>query len=280
MKLGVIGYGHFAGVVTGCLMNSDHVPWRWDEEPHLLRAGQSIVEPGLDELFRTHEDDFVTVEAHPERYLDDAALLWIAYDVPLDAAGAPVVDDIIARIQRLDAALPKSIPFLVSCQWPVGTTRKIAAQCEGREFVYVMENVRVGKAIADFQANPLPAIGAADIPQGVVWDFIKSIQTKDAWCGSWESIELAKHTTNAFMALQIAFINEIGRIADAVGAEKADVSRALMSDARVSPHAPLKPGGPFGGGSLKRDLLVLEQVGEDHKLVTPIIDSILMSNEA
>lgn len=280
MKIGVIGFGHFAGVVAACLADKRHIIAQFDYVPALRRADQRLAvdEPGWKGLYAAWCHNWKQCETTITLKHQD--LLWIAYDVPLDENGSPVVDEILSRIHRLHGELPTAIPFLVSCQWPVGTTRKIAAQCEGREFVYVMENVRVGKAIADFQANPLPAIGAADIPQGVVWDFIKSIQTKDAWCGSWESIELAKHTTNAFMALQIAFINEIGRIADAVGAEKADVSRALMSDARVSPHAPLKPGGPFGGGSLKRDLLVLEQVGEDHKLVTPIIDSILMSNEA
>ena len=275
----MIGFGHFAGVVGLCL-SEHHKVRHFDFEPRLVREGQPAAscEPGWMELAaKVGRYDPIHIHHPPSLELQDCDLLWIAYDVPLDSAGAPVIDEILMRIQRLDAALPKSIPFLVSCQWPVGTTRKIAQQCEGREFVYVMENVRVGKAIADFKTQPFPFIGAPSVSR-VICDFISDCGVVNPPLMSWESAELAKHTTNAFMALQIAFINEIGRIAEVVGADKADVSRALMSDARVSPNAPLKPGGPFGGGSLKRDLLVLEHLAQDHALSLSIISAILPSN--
>jgi UDPglucose 6-dehydrogenase len=213
----------------------------------------------------------------PIEFLTEADLFWIAYDVPLDAAGAPVTTEILTRIRRLHGELPITMPFLVSCQWPVGTMRFLAHDCPGREFVYVMENVRVGKAIEDFKADPLPAIGALHLPSGVVWQFIKSLATvKAPWCSSWETIEFAKHAMNAFLALQIAFANELARMAP-MGVDMADVTRVLRSDPRVSPKAPLLAGAPFGGGSLKRDLLVLETLKPS--AFTPIIASILTSNE-
>ncbi len=90
-----------------------------------------------------------------------------------------------------------------------------------------------------------------------------------------ESAEMAKHTTNAFMALQIAFANEIAAICQTVQASPDDVLAGLMTDARVSPLAPLKPGKPFGGGSLQRDLLVLEGLTD-----APIIHAIRQSNDS
>lgn len=273
MKIGVIGYGHFAGVVCSCLSLTHDLIQR-DESPFLIRDGQTPVEhePGWADLMQRNRPILM------QGNLDSCDLVWIAYDVPLDADGLPVVDEILARIQRLDATLPKTIPFLVSCQWPVGTTRKIAQQCEGRAFVYVMENVRVGKAIADFQANPISICGVNAVTRCAVFEQLCSSVSGDTLWMSWESAELTKHTTNAFMALQIAFVNEIARVAESVGALPADVARGLRSDARVSPQAPLRPGGPFGGGSLKRDLLVLEQLRYNHGLSTPILDAILDSN--
>jgi UDP-glucose 6-dehydrogenase len=274
MRLTIAGFGHFAQIVGACLRQRGHSIVQFDYEPFLKRPDQREAreEPGWAEMaFPALEED--SKRADPD-------LVWIAYDVPLDAAGAPVVDAVLARIERIHDDRPRHIPFLVSCQWPVGTMRKIAGLCPGREFVYVMENVRAGKAIEDFKADPLPAIGALGLPSGTVWKFIKSLATvKEPWCSAWETIEFAKHSLNAFLALQIAFVNELARIApDDV--DMADVTRVLRSDPRVSPKAPLLAGAPFGGGSLKRDLLVLDALGVDRGLVyTPILDAILPSNE-
>jgi UDPglucose 6-dehydrogenase len=272
LKVCVVGMGHFAEVVASCLWQKGHTITSYDERPFLIREGQpkGPQEPGWTQP-ATALDTSMLWEAAMD-------LFWVAYDVPLTPAGAPDPAEILRRVARLDATVPKAIPFLVSCQWPVGTTRKIAAACPGRDFVYVMENVRVGKAIADFNANPLPALGAERFPRGAAWNFIRGMATtKEPWCASWETIEFAKHSMNAFIALQIAFVNELARIAPA-DVNMADVTRVLKSDPRVSPLAPLTAGSKFGGGSLKRDLLVLQQLTK-HTFTCPIIDSILESND-
>ncbi len=272
MKIVVIGHGHFAGVISHGLTQKGHHVTAFDFVPPLLRKDQkrSDEEPGWS---LNYDISAVTVPAA------DADLFWIAYDVLLDDAGAPVTTEILARIRRLHPLVAPSVPFLVSCQWPVGTTRHIADLCVGRTFVYVMENVRVGKAVADFTADPIPALGAASLPQGAVWTFVRSLATvKEPWCASWETIEFAKHSMNAFIALQIAFANELARIAPA-DVNMTDVSRVLRSDPRVSPSAPLLAGAPFGGGSLKRDLLVLTALSQAMNTIrAPIIQSILLSN--
>ena len=89
---------------------------------------------------------------------------------------------------------------------------------------------------------------------------------------------MAKHALNAFLSLQIAFTNEIARVCESVGASADDVSRALLSEDRVSPKAPLKPGPPFGGGSLQRDCRTLEQLTAQHGLYAPLLNAILPSN--
>jgi UDPglucose 6-dehydrogenase len=270
MRISVIGYGHFAGVVSHGLTQRGYHVTAFDFVPPLLRPDQkrSDEEPGWS---LTYDISAVTVPAA------DADLFWIAYDVPLTDAGAPNVTEILARIRRLHPLVAPHVPFLVSCQWPVGTMRVLAHECPGREFVYVMENVRVGKAIEDFARDPIPSLGLIALPKGVVWQFIKSLATvKEPWCSAWETIEFAKHAMNAFLALQIAFANELARLAP-MGVDMADVTRVLRSDPRVSPKAPLLAGAPFGGGSLKRDLLVLDTLKPS--AFTPIIASILTSNE-
>ena len=52
-----------------------------------------------------------------------------------------------------------------------------------------------------------------------------------------ESAELTKHALNAFLATSVAFINELARLAERVGADAREVERALKSDVRIGPRA-------------------------------------------
>ncbi len=95
---------------------------------------------------------------------------------------------------------------------------------------------------------------------------------------SYESAELAKQTLNAFLALQIAFINEIGSVAKAVGADVDDVSRVLLADRRVSLQAPLHAGKPFDSPCFTRDLEALECLMSPNDPCYPLVLSINPSN--
>jgi UDPglucose 6-dehydrogenase len=89
-----------------------------------------------------------------------------------------------------------------------------------------------------------------------------------------ESAEMTKHAINSFLALSIAFMNEIARVCEHVGADAREVERGLKSEARIGPKAYLSPGGPFAGGTLARDVVTLDhlasQLGEELFLIPAI----------
>ena len=270
MNVCVIGTGHFASIVAAVLSSMKHVVTLSDEVPRLRRTNQIPPEdePGYIDLTRKG-----LATKHLVPALDSVDIYWIAYDVPLHANGSPDTMEVERRIIGLDSRAPKEIPFIVSCQWPVGTTRRLSEQCPWREFVYVMENVRVNRAVADFAAVPFPLVGAKSPLSSLANKFIDPRVLLMPM--SWESAEMAKHATNAFMALQVAFANEIADICGPLGADPQAVMNAVMSDARVSAKAPLRPGAPFGGGSLQRDLMVLETLTD-----APVIHAIRKSNDS
>ncbi len=274
MNVCVIGYGHFASIVAVVLASRGHVVVQSDETPYLMRANQITpdAEPGYSDLAQRMRSAGSLVGGLPS----SPHVYWIAYDVPLNTNGAPDISEIERRIVTLDDQAAKGIPFLVSCQWPVGTTAKLEAQCHGRRFVYVLENVRAGKALADFDTQPSIIVGARQplAAAPAVETLLRSL-CPELIVMSPESGELSKHALNAFIALQIAFVNEITDVAKKVDANPADVSRSLLSDPRVSPKAPLRAGAPFGGGSLHRDLLVLEGLSDG-----PILHAIRASNDS
>jgi UDPglucose 6-dehydrogenase len=76
------------------------------------------------------------------------------------------------------------------------------------------------------------------------------------------SAEMAKHATNAYLALCVAFANDLAWSALAAGADPNEVAAGLRADPRVSPSAPLRPGPAFSGATLTRDLVALRDLGE------------------
>ena len=76
----------------------------------------------------------------------------------------------------------------------------------------------------------------------------------------WSS-ELAKITSNAFLAQRISSINSISALCEATGADIREVSRAIGSDTRIGSKF-LDSGPGFGGSCFKKDILNLVYLAE------------------
>jgi UDPglucose 6-dehydrogenase len=94
-----------------------------------------------------------------------------------------------------------------------------------------------------------------------------------------ESAEMVKHALNSFLALSVAYINEIATLSEMVGADAQEVAAGLKSDPRIGARAYLGPGGPFAGGTLARDVVTLSQLGITQHLPLALIPAIKESND-
>lgn len=211
---------------------------------------------------------------------DTPDLLWICADTPIHADGRADVRPILELVAfGLHAVSPRQPLVVLSSQVPIGTTHWLETLFPSVTCVYVPENVRVAHADEDFNSQPRIVIGRRTIAHdALLADVFSQFSHQLIWTDP-ETAELSKHALNAFFGLQIAYINELANVAAAVGADVAVVSRALLTDWRVSPHAPLRPGAPFGGGHLSRDLHVLEDLAARLNLTVPIVQAIHPSNQ-
>ena len=80
----------------------------------------------------------------------------------------------------------------------------------------------------------------------------------------WSS-ELAKLTSNAFLAQRISSINSISAICEVTGADIREVSRAIGKDTRIGSKF-LESGPGFGGSCFKKDILNLVYLSEHYGL--------------
>jgi UDPglucose 6-dehydrogenase len=78
----------------------------------------------------------------------------------------------------------------------------------------------------------------------------------------------------------VAFANELAIVCERVGANAAEVERALRLEPRIGPRAYIKPGAAFAGGTLARDIVFLNTIARREGLHLPLISGVLPSNEA
>jgi UDPglucose 6-dehydrogenase len=92
------------------------------------------------------------------------------------------------------------------------------------------------------------------------------------------SAELIKYSANAFLALKISFINEIGQLAEKVGADIKQVARGTGLDDRIGPRF-LHPGIGWGGSCFGKDTSALVATASEYKLDMPIIKAARETNQ-
>jgi len=86
------------------------------------------------------------------------------------------------------------------------------------------------------------------------------------------SAELIKYAANAFLALKISYINEIGRLAEKVGADITQVAKGIGLDARIGTRF-LQAGLGWGGSCFGKDTAALISTAAEYGLSMPIVQA-------
>jgi UDPglucose 6-dehydrogenase len=291
MKVCALGLWHLGTVTAACLASAGHEVTGLDFDAAIvstLAAGKApLFEPGLDDLVRAglasgrlrFTTDVAAAVSH-------AAIVWIAYDTPVDDDDRADVAFVTERATRVFPHLRDEALVLMSSQVPVGTTRQLelafATEARGRsvEFAYSPENLRLGKAISVFNQPDRVVVGVrSPAAREKAAELLRPITERIEWM-SVESAEMTKHALNAFLATSVTFINEIAALCEQVGADATEVERGLKSESRIGPRAYLSPGGAFAGGTLARDVVFLSQLGQTHGVATQLLSSVKTSNDA
>lgn len=94
------------------------------------------------------------------------------------------------------------------------------------------------------------------------------------------SAEALKIACNAFHAMKVVFANEIADLCERTGASAESVMRVFCEDGKLNLSSRyLKPGAPFDGPCLDKDLRALEGALDNHGLKAGLLRSIRKSND-
>jgi UDPglucose 6-dehydrogenase len=281
MNIVVLGLWHLGCVTAACAAKFESVIGL-DFDPTVvaqLRKGKPpLFEPGLAEL--TDEGlkkKQLSFSEDPAFACQQADLLWVCYDTPVDDNDVADITSVIDGIERCVPHLRPGTLILISSQVPAGTSRALEARFPGYRFAYSPENLRLGKALSIFTDADRIILGVRTEADAKELEPLLAHFTQNLIVVRTESAEMIKHAINSFLANSIAFMNEIARVCEHVGADAKEVERGLKSEPRIGPGAYLSPGGPFAGGTLARDVVALMQIAQDVPLV--LVPAIRLSND-
>ena len=287
MNVVVLGLWHLGCVTAAC--SAEHfrvVGLDFEEETiaNLKRGRAPILEPGLDELVqRGLESKRLSFTSDLQGALENADVLWVCFDTPVDENDVADIDFVLERVERCLPGLRPGTVVLISSQLPAGTCRRLEEKyaSRGLSFACSPENLRLGKALEIFR-NPdrvVAGVRNAQVQKIVAQLFMPFAGDRILWMSP-ESAEMTKHGINAFLALSVTFANEIARLCERVGANAQEVEQGLRSESRIGPKAYIRPGSAFAGGTLARDVVTLTGIAREAGESAELIAAILRSNEA
>jgi GDP-mannose 6-dehydrogenase len=299
MRVVVVGLGYVGAVTAACLAARGHSVIGVDVDPlkvdEMDRGRSPVVEPRLAELISAERS---SGRLSVSTSLDDATARC---DVIIVCVGTPARSDgtvdfshierVSIEIGRALQAAEKFTVVVVRSTVPPGTVDRrlrplIEKESGGRagfDFGIAMapEFLREGSGVQDFFEPALTVIGAADERSFEVVRDLFGEADHATHALPLDAAEALKYACNAFHALKVTFVNELGRLLKVRGVDSREVMRLFCLDDRlnISP-AYLRPGFAFGGSCLPKDLAALTHVARLHDVEIPVIANILRSNDS
>lgn len=293
MRISIVGAG-YVGLVSGvCLSSFGHDVTCIDnssEKIDMLNSGKvPIYEPGLEELMaenvalgRLHFTSDLPAS------VSNADAIFIAVGTPSrNGDGHADLQYVNAVVADVAKALNGYTVIITKSTVPVGTgdeIERIVQQANPDADFSVVSNpefLREGAAIRDFLEPDRVLIGAED-PRAieVVQDIYKPLDPDlhPLVITSRRTAELTKYAANAFLAVKLAYINEIADLCEQVGADVQHVSLGIGLDSRIGKKF-LNAGPGYGGSCFPKDTLALLRTAQDHDSPIRVIETIVGINE-
>lgn len=288
MKISVIGTG-YVGLVTGVsLAEIGHEVICVDtnvEKIEMLKKYKSpIYEPGIEKLIKSNfEAGRLYFELNSELNYDDCEIIYLAVGTPQAEDGTAdltyinqVIDDIRNRCRQDKIIVTKSTV-------PVGTNLQIKESLNKNNDVYfdVVSNpefLREGSAVKDV-FNPERIVLGSDSKEAI--QKIVEVNHKfnaPAIQTNFESTEIIKYASNAFLATKISYANMISNLCEAAGADIHSVTKGMGLDHRIGDKF-LQAGIGYGGSCFPKDTSALTKISDKYHVDSSIVKSAMKINE-
>jgi GDP-mannose 6-dehydrogenase len=295
MHIAVLGLGYVGATSMACLAKLGHTVTGVDisaEKVSLVGAGESpILEPQVPELLA---ESFAagrvsaTTDASKAIEACDACLVCVGTPSRQNGAvDARFLIEVVRSIAAVRARTKRVIPvFVRSTALPSVHDELIdilRASSGGQPAAYCVhpEFLREGQAVADFFDPPKIIFGCSDtVAEAACEELYPGFEAPVVMAPP-AVAAMVKYADNCFHAVKVTFGNEIGMLARTFGVDARQVMDIFCLDTKlnISPKY-LKPGLPFGGSCLPKDLRSVVAWSRQNSISLPMLEHISLSNEA
>ncbi len=233
-----------------------------------LRGGHApLFEPGLDQALAAGLAQGALTVSDTPTAVSGCSFVFVAYDTTVGDDDSSDLTPIEEALERIAPSLDKDAIVIISAQLPVGTSRRLRQHLRTVaatvELVYSPENLRLGEAVACYLRPGHIVIGEESREAGDQVAALFAPMQARIFRMNLPSAEMTKHCINSFLATSVTLANQWADIAAVMGADFRDIAPVLRADPRIGERAYITPGIGFSGGTLGRDLRVLEQVNRE-----------------
>jgi len=272
--VGVLGLGH-VGLPTA--LGFAEIGWAVvgtdNDESKVTAVNQGVppfFEPGMEELLHKH------LGSGRFKALRDLGETVRQSDILFICVGTPHREDGSADLSQVEGAtrsvaenlngykliVEKSTAPVMTARW---IERSILRYGKGKpefEVACNPEFLREGTAIHDFLHPDRVVIGARSEKAKSWLAELYAPLGRPMLITDLNTAEMIKHSSNAFLALKISYINMVSDLCEAAGASVKDVATGLGLDPRIGSHF-LQAGIGYGGFCLPKDLKAFIHVAEE-----------------
>ncbi len=303
MNVAIIGTG-YVGLTTGVsLAWLGNRVWCLDTDDRKiasLSAGKpTIYEPWLAELMAQASPNLCFTTSYADA-IPQADVVFIAVGTPPRPDGAPDLTYLRSAAQsagehlggHFTVVVNKSTVPIGSGNWVEVLIQEASGAKNGSRFAVASnpEFLREGTALRDTLFPDRVVIGA-DQPHAleVLYTLYRPVLEQNFAAPTFlprpeglgavplvstdlASAELIKYAANAFLALKISYINEIGQLAEKVGADVTQVAKGIGLDSRIGTRF-LQAGIGWGGSCFGKDTAALIATAGEYGLNMPIVEA-------
>ena len=298
-RVAVFGMGYVGCVTASCLSRDGHSIVGVDidvQKVESIGQGRSpIYEPGLGALLKEQVAGgnlSATTDVEAAVLQSDVAI--IAVGTPSERDGRVSLKAVLAVLTSIGKTLARQQPrhytiVVRSTLLPGILEEKLipcleATGCQLCAYVHVCNNpefLRETTAIKDYENPPFIVIGVQEEADA---ESVLALYEKlpgERVVTDCRTAAMVKYACNAFHAMKVVFANEIGSLAQSLQADGQKVMEIVCKDTQlnISP-AYLRPGFAFGGSCLPKDIRALTRHSQTQALETPLLSSLIPSNEA
>ena len=292
MRVTMVGTG-YVGLVSGaCFADFGHQVICVDKDvgkiDRLHQGIMPIFEPSLEDLVASNvKAGRLSFTTDLSEAVKDADTVFIAVGTPSRRGDGHADLSYVEQAAREIAEHMQGYTVVVNKSTvPVGTgdlVQSIMAEVNPKGDFSVVSNpefLREGAAIGDFKRPDRVVVGTEDErARQVMRELYRPLFLNETpiLFTDRRTSELIKYAANAFLAVKIAYINEMADLCEQVGANVQEVARGIGLDNRIGKKF-LNAGPGYGGSCFPKDTLALMRTAQEAHAPVTIVEATVASN--